>query len=77
MQNGIVGARMEQPGTILYADQLPDSSTAFRFEIMNNPGVELPAAGGPGTQLLYMLGILFAGCGGAGLVLKKRGRKAA
>ena len=33
------------------------------YRISNNPGVELPATGGPGTHTLYMLGcalIIFA-----------------
>ena len=57
VQNGIVSARTELPGTTLFTDQLADNNTAFRFEIMNNPGVELPATGGPGTRPFTIIGI--------------------
>ena len=38
---------------------------------MNNPGVELPAPGGPGTSLIYLLGFLLTAFAGAGLKLKR------
>ena len=46
------------------------------YRIINNPGVELPSTGGPGTTLIYLLGIMLACIGGTGLMMKKR-RKAA
>lgn len=49
----------------------------WQIEIWNNPGVELPSTGGPGTTLIYFLGITFTGIAGAGLVMKKRRRDAA
>ena len=41
----------------------------FIVEVLNNPGVELPATGGSGTGLLYLMGILLTALAGAGLVL--------
>ena len=41
------------------------------YRIMNNPGVELPATGGPGTSLIYLLGFLFATFAGVDLILKR------
>ncbi len=70
--NGTVTARMENPGTTLYSDLTPDDQTAFRFEINNNPGYELPSTGGPGTLPLCMLGLALTAIAGAGLVLRRR-----
>ena len=48
----------------------------FIVEVLNNPGVELPASGGPGSKLIYSLGIIRTGIAVADLVMRKR-RKAA
>jgi len=47
------------------------------ISIKNEPGVELPATGGPGTTLFYLLGIMLTGLAGAGLVMKRLRRNAA
>ena len=40
------------------------NSEIVYYRITNNPGVELPSSGGPGTTWIYLLGmILFIGCG--------------
>ena len=36
---------------------------------------ELPATGGPGTNLIYLLGAMLAALAGAGLLLKSRHKK--
>lgn len=41
----------------------------FIIEVLNNPGVELPATGGSGTGLLYLMGNLLTALAGAGLML--------
>ena len=41
----------------------------------NTPGVALPNAGGPGTDVIYLLGLLITGLAGTGLVMRKRRRK--
>ncbi|MDO5138620.1 MAG: SpaA isopeptide-forming pilin-related protein, partial [Oscillospiraceae bacterium] len=46
------------------------------YRIANNPGFELPATGGPGTNFVYLLGILLTGIAGAGLLMRKRKRTA-
>lgn len=46
--------------------------TAVTFTVENIPGAALPNAGGPGTRLIYFLGIILAGFAGLGLVMKKR-----
>ena len=40
----------------------------------NTPGVALPSTGGPGTNLLYLLGSLMLALGSAGFVMRKRRR---
>ena len=44
----------------------------FRFG--NEPGAALPNSGGPGSNLLYLLGSLMLALGSAGLVMRKRRR---
>ena len=72
VQQGAITAVMENPGTTLYADQLSSDHTAYRFEVMNYPGVELPNTGGPGTGLLYLAGLMLTGLAVAGLVMRKQ-----
>ena len=47
------------------------------FVVPNTPGVALPSTGGPGTNLLYLLGITLIGLAGAGFVMKRRRGKEA
>ena len=69
-----------QPATVAIADdpttQEDESSPAedASFTIPNTPGVALPSTGGPGTNILYLLGSLMLAFGSAGFVLRKRRR---
>ncbi len=47
-------------------------SGAVEWRFRNDAGVELPSTGGPGTSLIYLLGILLTGFAGAGLMMRKR-----
>lgn len=58
-------------------DSAKVSETELSISIKNEPGVELPATGGPGTTLLYLLGIMLTGLAGAGLVMKRLRRNVA
>ena len=49
----------------------------FVVEVLNNPGVELPSTGGPGTNLIYLIGLLLTSFAGTGILMKKLRRKAA
>ena len=42
------------------------------LSVKNEPGVALPNTGGPGTNLIYFLGITLIGLAGAGLVMRKK-----
>ena len=70
--------RTEADGTgdITHEGLDPDSEVLrMHYSIANNPGAELPAAGGPGTAALTLLGTLLAAFGAAGLVMRRRIQK--
>ena len=52
------------------------TSYSYTFTVTNTTGVSLPNTGGPGTNLIYLLGIMLTGLAGSGLVMKKRRRAA-
>ena len=45
--------------------------------ITNQSGVALPATGGPGTNFIYLLGLLLTSFAGTGILMKRRRRKEA
>ena len=51
------------------------AGTANSFYIENEPGVVLPNTGGPGTTLIYLIGILLTGIASAGFVMQLQERK--
>jgi len=53
-------------------DQVDGTIDAYTVTVANNPGVELPASGGPGTKLIYLAGALLTLA--AGLLLMHRGK---
>ncbi|MBR3188065.1 MAG: LPXTG cell wall anchor domain-containing protein [Lachnospiraceae bacterium] len=44
----------------------------YVIKVQNSAGAELPHTGGPGTTLIYFLGIMLTGFAGAGLVMRRR-----
>ena len=46
--------------------------TTYIVSIRNTTGVVLPSTGGPGTDLIYLLGIILTSLAGLGLVMRKR-----
>lgn len=57
--------------------ELTVSGNNITFTVENTLGAALPAAGGPGTNMLYFLGFTLIGLAGAGFVVKKKRREAA
>ena len=55
------------------ANELVPSS----FSVGNTPGAALPSTGGPGTNMIYLFGIMLTGFAGFGFVMKRRRRNAA
>ncbi|MBR3170535.1 MAG: hypothetical protein IKF22_04670 [Lachnospiraceae bacterium] len=51
-------------------------SEKFIVEVLNNPGVTLPATGGPGTTFIYILGTMLTGLAGTILALRRKRRAA-
>ena len=49
-----------------------DTITTMFYSIANNPGVELPSAGGPGTTWIYILGALLTIGSGMAFVVRRR-----
>ena len=49
----------------------------YIIKVQNSAGIVLPSTGGPGTNMIYLIGIMLTGIGGAGLVMRKRRRDAA
>ena len=43
----------------------------YTLIVTNNAGFELPSTGGPGTSLIYFLGIMLTGIAGANLMMRK------
>ena len=43
-----------------------------KVTVSNEPGAELPSTGGPGTNMIYLLGITMIGLASAGFVMKRR-----
>ena len=63
-------------GAPLGCQKVKDSkyNDVWEITVYNSTGYELPSTGGPGTNLIYILGILLTGIAGAGLVMRKRRR---
>ena len=51
-------------------------SETMYYDIANNAGAELPSTGGPGTDLIYLFGIILTGIAGAGMITKRRRKTA-
>ena len=76
VSDGAVKLTDEDGIEMAYADvSLADENTTI--VVKNILGVVLPATGGPGTTMLYLIGILMIALAGAGLVLLKRKNDAA
>ena len=54
------------------AKETVDGKKCYTVTILNNPGVELPATGGPGTRLFTILGSVFVMFSGAMLWRRRR-----
>ena len=48
------------------------AGSSAQATVENVPGAALPSAGGHGTNLIYLLGIMLTGLAGAGLMIKQR-----
>ena len=52
----------------------PTTAANATFRVGNTPGAALTSTGGPGTNILYLLGSLMLAFGSAGFVMRKRRR---
>lgn len=53
-----------------------DFQIGYQLIVINDEGVALPNTGGPGTNLIYLFGFMFTGLAGAGVVMRRKRRKA-
>lgn len=49
----------------------------FKFIVGNTPGAILPSTGGPGTNILYLIGCILTILAGVGVVMRRKRREAA
>ncbi|MBQ7437392.1 MAG: LPXTG cell wall anchor domain-containing protein [Oscillospiraceae bacterium] len=63
-------------GAPLGCQKVKDSNNndVWEITVYNSTGYELPSTGGPGTNLIYLLGTMMTGIAGVGLVMRKRRR---
>ena len=52
------------------------ADSTYQIRVWNNPGVELPSTGGPGTSMLYLLGTILTALAAAGVVMQRCKRAA-
>ncbi len=62
----------EQGNPVQDNDNASVADNGLTISIKNEPGAVLPNTGGPGTNLIYLLGIMLTGLATAGLVMKRR-----
>jgi LPXTG-motif cell wall-anchored protein len=70
---GVTGAIPEME----MIDEAEVPTGVYIIKVQNSAGIVLPSTGGPGTNMIYLIGIMLTDIGGAGLVVRKRRRDAA
>ena len=68
---GVTGGAVPEMQTI-NEEEVPTG--IYIIKVQNSAGFELPSTGGPGTNLIYLLGIILTSLAGLGLVMRKRRR---
>ena len=48
-----------------------DFHVGYQLKVTNDAGVSLPATGGPGTSLIYILGLMCTGLAGVVLLVRR------
>lgn len=54
-----------------------DNRFTYQFIVGNTPGAILPSTGGPGTNILYLIGCILTILAGVGIVMRRKRREAA
>ena len=70
------GDEVTETDTAKLSSETIDNTTIYKITVTNTPGAVLPNAGGPGTAMIYLLGLMLTAFAGAGLVMSRR-KKAA
>ena len=66
------GTEVEKDASTGVQDTIMVKHLDGTFTVRNEPGASLPNAGGPGTNLIYILGILLTGIAGSRLIMRKK-----
>ena len=73
IDSGVVRYQMGATGEPRTAAMITrNEEDVYLLEVYNSAGFTLPSTGGPGTTLIYFLGIMLTCLAGAGLVMRKR-----
>ena len=67
----------KEPFTSVGIDASTEGTNADTLVIPNTPGAALPNTGGPGTNLIYLFGLLLTSFAGTGILMKRRRRNVA
>ena len=65
---GVTGGAVPEMQTI-NEEEVPTG--VYIIKVQNSAGYVLPSTGGPGTNLIYLLGITLTGLAGLGLLIRK------
>ena len=68
------GADIE--GVVIFTKADEEKNTLALITITNTPGAALPNTGGPGTTLIYFIGLMLTAFAGAALVMRRKRRAA-
>ncbi len=73
----VTGDPDQSAGSVTSSTDDKTGITIYTVSVRNVAGVALPATGGPGTNLIYLLGVILIALAGVGFVLKGRRREEA
>ena len=73
----ITGDPNHSAGSVNSSVDAETGETVYTVTVRNIAGVSLPSTGGPGTNLIYLLGAILTALAGAGLVMRRRRRNVA
>ena len=76
--NGIINLTAEIAGEPIVGEKLNKISSygVWKLSVQNYAGYELPHTGGPGTNLIYRIGLMITAIAGVWLMIKRRRRNA-
>ena len=71
-ESGVKQTNADNTEDLTHTGTTSSTSETVYYRITNNSGVALPATGGPGAAMIYLLGIALVGLAGAGFAMKRK-----